>query len=101
MGAGHLARQQELDRRDHRVGGRPLAVEAWVEELERAALLAIGTTSPDSRTIASREADGHMWATALPCGCFVILLASSHRPWIPAACIRSWKSLIPGLPFRS
>ena len=52
-----------------------------------------GTTSPDSRTIASITDDFHRYGMALGSGWRVIWLASSHSPYIWVACMRSWKSV--------
>jgi len=42
LSARHLAGQKELDGGDHGVRRRPPSVEPWIEELQRAALLADG-----------------------------------------------------------
>src|SRR5262249_41897072 len=51
-----------------------------------------GTASPASRTSASISDAFHMYGMAFGSGCFVIWLASSHRPYMWAACIFSWNS---------
>src|SRR5947207_6372235 len=56
-----------------------------------------GTTSPDSRTIASITDAFHRYEMALGSGWRVIWLASSHSPYMWVACIRSWKSASTGV----
>ncbi len=94
MRARHLARQQELDGGDHRVGRRPAAVEAGVEELQRAALLADGHDLAGFAHDATRSATPST-CRGSPCGsgCLVIWLASSQSPYMWAACILSWNSV--------